>query len=260
MIRSLCIFLLVFFYSTFSFGQNDTIIVTGDFDYPPFSFIDENGKATGYDIDIMNAIAEITGLKIRFELTKWDSALHQLKTGKADVVTSIVYAAEREKIYDFSFPLHTEYYGIFAKRTTKIEDINDLGGKTNAVLKGDISNELFYKPMGLTGNDTVVQSFPEAFSLINSDQCKYVIAPYSLGMEIVNDNHLSNIEVKGPPIVPSVFCYAVKQGDYELLAWINQGIEILSRMENLIAFTINGSSINVMKAGIKNSFIIRLLA
>jgi len=227
--RNLCYFLIFFLYSFSGFSQNDTIIVTGDFDYPPFSFIDKDGKPSGYDIEVMTKIADITGLNIKFELTNWDNALELLKNGKAGAITSIVYAAEREKIYDFSFPLHTEYYGIFANRTTEIEDINDLGGKSHAILKGDISNELFYRPMGLTSNDTAVQSYPEGFSLVNSNQCQYVIAPYALGMEIISDNHFNKIEVKGPPIIPSVFCYAVKQGDYELLAWINQGVEILSR-------------------------------
>ncbi|MEN8122330.1 MAG: transporter substrate-binding domain-containing protein [Bacteroidota bacterium] len=221
--------ILVAFYPLISFCQDDKIIVGGDYNYPPYSFIDENGNEAGYDVDVINAIAELTGLDIEFSFENWDSTLTKLKTGEVNIIASIVYSAEREKVYDFSFPLHTEYYGIFAKKSTTINDINDLELKIPAILEGDISNELFYKPMGLFKDYATAQSFPEAFSLVNSGKCDYVIAPYPLGMKVINDNRFKNIEVKGPPIIPSVYCLAVKQGDYELLAWINQGIEILSR-------------------------------
>lgn len=222
-------FLLVFQYSVTCLGQDDTIVVGCDYNYPPFSFIDEKGKPAGYDIDVMNAIAEITGLKIKFSPDSWDSTLNKLKRGDVDVVTSIVYYSDREKIYDYSFPLHTEFYAIFAKKRTPIGDINDLEQKKPAILEGDISNDLFYKPMGLFKNYVTVQSLPEAFSLVNSDSCDYVIAPYSIGMEVIKEEGLGNLEVKGDPIIPSVFCYAVKEDNYELLAWINQGIQLLSR-------------------------------
>jgi len=133
------------------------------------------------------------------------------------------------KIYDFSFPLHTEYYAIFAKKSTKIDDINDLGLKKPAILIGDISNELFFKPTGLFNDFIPVSSFPEGLKLVNNDKCDYIIVPYPLGMEVINNNKLNNIEVKGEPLIPIVYCLAVETGNYELLAFLNQGIEILSR-------------------------------
>lgn len=227
--KTILAFILVTFYPLISFCQDNKIIVGGDFNYPPYSFIDENGNEAGYDVDVINSIAKITGLEIDFKFKNWDSTLTNLKTGKVDIITGIVYSAEREKVYDFSFPLHTEYYGIFAKKSTKIEDVNDLNLKKPAILIGDISNELFFKPMGLLKDFIPVNSFPEGLKLVNSNKCDYVVVPYPLGMEVINDNNLKNIELKGPPIIPIVYCLAVKEGNYELLAFLNQGIEILSR-------------------------------
>jgi len=212
-----------------SFSQNEKIIVGGDYNYPPYSFIDKNGKETGYDVDVINAIAEITGLDIEYNFGNWDTTLTNLKTGKIDIIASIVYSAKREKVYDFSFPLHTEYYAIFAKKSTKIKDVNDLGLKKPAILIGDISNELFFKPMGLFKDFIPVSSFPEGLKLVNNDKCDYIIVPYPLGMEAIRNNSFENIEVKGEPLIPIVYCLAVEEGNYELLAFLNQGIEILSR-------------------------------
>lgn len=210
-------------------AQEEKIVVGCDFNYPPFSYINEEGQAVGYDIDVMTTIAELTGLDIEFKLASWDSVLLYLENGEVDIVTSIVYSAEREENFDFSFPLHTEYYGIFAKKGIEINDVNDLGLKVPAILTGDVSNELFIKPMGFYDKAITAQSFPEAFNYVNNGECDYVVAPYALGMDVIKEKGLKDIEVKGPPVIPSVFCFAVKDGRYELLAYVNQGIELLGR-------------------------------
>jgi len=81
--------LLIIFYNIISFSQDDKIIVGGDYSYPPYSFIDKNGKPAGYDVDVIDAIAEITGLNIKYDFANWDTTLTKLKNGNIDVVASI---------------------------------------------------------------------------------------------------------------------------------------------------------------------------
>lgn len=210
-------------------SQNDTIVVGGDYNYPPYSFINEDGLEAGFDVDILNAIAKECNLQIEFEFDHWDSTLQRLDRGDIDIIASIVYSASREIVYDFTFPLHTEYYAIFARKETEITDVYDLKSKKAAFLKGDISNEIFIKPMGLLSETLMVESFPEAFLKIQSGLCDYVVVPYPLGMKIIKEQKLKNIEVKGPAILPSVYCLAVKEGNSKLIAELNTGIENLRR-------------------------------
>ncbi|NOQ25758.1 MAG: transporter substrate-binding domain-containing protein [Bacteroidales bacterium] len=210
-------------------SQNDTIVVGGDYNYPPYSFIDEDGKEAGFDVDIINAIAKECDFQVEFVFDRWDSTLNRLERGDIDVLASVVYSESREIIYDFTFHLHTEYYAIFARKETKIIDVYDLQSKKAAFLTGDISNEVFIKPMGLLSDTLMVKSFPEAFLKIQLDLCDYVVVPYPLGMKIIKEQKLKNIEVKGPAIIPSVYCLAVKEGNSKLLATLNTGIENLSR-------------------------------
>jgi len=227
--RIITVSFFIFFFTAKGFGQNDTIIVAADYNYPPFSFIDKTGKPAGYDIEVANEIARITGLKIKISLVNWDSALINLESGKVDVITSLAYSSSRQKKVDFSFRLHTEFYTIFAKKKSRINGPGDLANKIPAILENDISIELFYEPMGLKNKGVIVKSMPEAFSLINSDSCDYAIVPYPLGAQVIEDENLDNIESKGEPFLPSVFCFAVKHDNYEVLAFLNQGIAIMSR-------------------------------
>jgi PAS domain S-box-containing protein len=46
-------------------------------------------------------------------------------------------------------------------------------------------------------------------------------------MSEITNNSYNNIEVKGPPLIPSTYCFAVKKGNSELLAILNEGISEL---------------------------------
>lgn len=214
-------------------NASDTIIVGGDYNYPPYSFLDKDGNEIGYDVDVIKAIAKQIDLVVEFKFDHWDTTLSSLKQGEIDVIASIVYSESREENYDFTFPLHTEYYAIFAHNKTLINDVYDLESKRSAYLKGDISNEKFLQPMGLLANLVQVNSLPEAFSKINNHKCDYVIAPYPLGMQIIDEGGFSNIKVKGPPVIPSVYCLAVSEGNSKLLSQLNLGIERLNRSGQL---------------------------
>ncbi len=232
-------FLFLLFVSVFStqlYSQTDTIIVGGDYDYPPYSYIDENGNPAGYDIDVFNAIAKILNVEPVYRLSEWDSALVNLSNRRVDVIAGMVYASERENKFDFTFPLHTEYYSIFALKKTDIKDVPALNGKKAAYLKGDISNEIFLSPLKLLTDSVPVSSLAEAFNVLDSGFCDYVVAPYPLGRQVIKDKQFKDIEVKGPPIIPSVYCYAVKEGNSRLLAKLNTAIEHLSRDGSLQKF------------------------
>ncbi|MBI9066865.1 MAG: transporter substrate-binding domain-containing protein [Salinivirgaceae bacterium] len=217
-------------------AHNDNEIVVGcDYNYPPYSYVDNEGNPRGFDVDVINSICEITGIKVTYKFAQWDSVLSMLNTGKVDVVASIVYSEKREYLYDFSFPLHTEYYAIFSNNSVKIKDVYDLKEKKLAVLKGDISNEMFLKPTGLYENFVLSKSIPEALHFVNEGIVDYVIAPYPLGMEVMKKSKLMNVSISGVPIIPSVYCLGVKEGNSSLLAHLNAGIQEISRNGKLDA-------------------------
>ncbi len=51
-----------------------TIVVGGDRDYPPYEFIDRDGRPTGYNVDLTRAIAEVMGVKVEFRFGSWSDA------------------------------------------------------------------------------------------------------------------------------------------------------------------------------------------
>ncbi|MDG4656771.1 amino acid ABC transporter substrate-binding protein [Ectobacillus antri] len=73
--------------------------------YPPFTFHDEKGKLTGFDVEIAEEIAKRMKVKAVFKETQWDAMFAGLDAKRFDMVANQVGIREdRQKKYDFSKP------------------------------------------------------------------------------------------------------------------------------------------------------------
>ena len=71
--------------------------------YAPFTFLDDQGQITGYDIQVVQEAAKRVGLEVKFVPTPWDSMFLALDSRKFDgVANQISKNAAREQKYAFS--------------------------------------------------------------------------------------------------------------------------------------------------------------
>jgi ABC-type amino acid transport substrate-binding protein len=208
-------------------------VVGGDFDYAPFSFIDKTGKPSGLEIEVLEAIAASSDIKLNFQLSRWDSALSYIQSGKTDIIVGIIFSEEREEFLDFTIPIHTEYYSIFIRKDLPFDDLSSLYDYKLVVLDKDISIDKYLIPMGLFKDYVLAKSLPEALSVIELGLADYVLAPNLLGLNEIENNKYQNIEIKGPSIIPSIYCMAVRKGNTQLLNILNNGISELRRSGKL---------------------------
>ncbi|WP_423917141.1 amino acid ABC transporter substrate-binding protein [Frigoribacterium sp. 2-23] len=103
--------------------------------YKPFSFhADGSGQLTGYDIDVVTAVAEKLGVTPEFQETQWDAIFAGLDAGRFDLIANQVSInPERQAKYDFSTP-YTVSHGvvIVPASNTDITSLASLSGKTTA--------------------------------------------------------------------------------------------------------------------------------
>ncbi|MCG7405877.1 amino acid ABC transporter substrate-binding protein [Paenibacillus sp. ACRRX] len=73
--------------------------------YPPFTYHDDSGKLTGFDVEIAEEIAKRLGVTAEFSEAKWDGMFAGLDAKRFDIVVNQVSINdERKKKYDFSDP------------------------------------------------------------------------------------------------------------------------------------------------------------
>ncbi|WP_169085854.1 amino acid ABC transporter substrate-binding protein [Paenibacillus sp. PL91] len=99
--------------------------------YAPFTFHDESGKLTGFDVEIAEAITERLGLKAEFIETSWDSIIAGLDAERFDTIFNQVgITDERKEKYDFSDDyIVSKAVLIVPEDNTDIKTFADLKGK-----------------------------------------------------------------------------------------------------------------------------------
>ena len=97
-------------------------------DYAPFSFAD-GGQLRGLSVDIMDRLADITGLQVIPVPAQWQELTAMLKRGDIDVLANMSYRPERESLARFTEPYHNIPNVVFTLDETlayeRLEDLAD---------------------------------------------------------------------------------------------------------------------------------------
>ncbi|MEH7123153.1 amino acid ABC transporter substrate-binding protein [Bacillus sp. JJ1773] len=142
--------------------------------YSPFSFHDASGKLTGFDIEIVEEIANRIGVKPEFVETQWDGIFAGLDSNRFDVIANqIEIRPDRQEKYDFSDPYVVSRPVLIVKSDNDtIKSFEDLKGKKAA--QQLISN---YKDIAESYGAEIVtdESFNQGIDLVISGRADVII-------------------------------------------------------------------------------------
>lgn len=198
-------------------------VVCTDVPYPPAEFL-EGSKYVGYEIDLMNEVAERLDTTAVYEKTLFDAIIPALQSKKCDaIISSMNVTAEREK--EVAFVPYMEVGQSLMVATGEgegIEGLEDLSGKAVAVQVGTTLKTALEdqsKELEAAGDDPIdVQTFPDAgaaAAALKSDKVDVffgdspVVADY-----VVKDGE--SFEFAGEPIDPLPVGIALRKEDGEL--------------------------------------------
>lgn len=110
-------------------------------DYPPFESLDEKNNVIGFDIDLMNKVAEKLGVKLEIVQTDFGGLIAALNAKKFDIMAAgVTITDERKQQVDFSNPYiaGTDAVVVHKENTKEIKSLQDLKGMTVGVQMGTI--------------------------------------------------------------------------------------------------------------------------
>ncbi len=202
-----------------------------DANYPPFAFIDKNGKPSGFDVESMDWIAKKMGFTVEHQPMDWDGIIPSLLAKKIDMVCSgMSISPERLERVNFSNPYwNIRKYLLVTKDSSLTKEDLMNGKKTLGVQAGTNEAEKLKQLAESEGYNYTLKFYespPLAIEdLINGriDGAAIDSAPADEAM----NKGKKPIKVAGDFADPDDFGVAIRKEDTKLLETINKGYELL---------------------------------
>lgn len=142
-------------------NNKETLLVGTMGTYAPFTYHDQDGKLTGYDVEVTRAVAAKLGVQVEFKETPWDAMMAGLKAGRFDLVANQVALTtpERQATFDKAEPYSWSGKMIVARADhAPIAKLEDIKGVKTAVMLSSNYDEVAQK-MGadIVHTDTMAQ-------------------------------------------------------------------------------------------------------
>ncbi len=131
---------------TAGWAQAKEITVGVDANFMPFEY-KVNGKLTGFDVELFEAIAKDNGIKFKWQTMDFNGIIPGLQSKNLDAaIAGITIKSDRLKVVDFSYPYyHAGLIILVAANNKDIKTLDDLTGKRVATKLGTTSEDFLKK-------------------------------------------------------------------------------------------------------------------
>ena len=198
-------------------------------DYPPYCIVNERGEADGFSVELLRAALKAMGHEVDFRLGPWDEVKGMLTTGGVQVLPLVGRTPEREALYDFTFPYLTMHGTIVVREEeTGIRTLADLNGRGVAVMRDDNAEE-FLRRVAIGAHLVTTNTFEDALRELAAGRHDAVVIQRLVALQLIKKTGLTNLRMIEEPLrdFEQSFCFAVREGDKQLLEILNEGLSIV---------------------------------
>jgi ABC-type amino acid transport substrate-binding protein len=169
---------------------DEEITVASNMAYRPFEFSPRGGPE-GFDIDLMNEIADRVGFEVRYENVQFDEIVRGVHSGLYDAsISAMTITAIREQQVDFSDPYFNADQALMVASYSDVESVEDLSDEIVGVQQGTAgqiaAQELINA--GTVGAGRTYRTIGEAFAALHTGQVDGVVYDLSAAQEQVENS------------------------------------------------------------------------
>lgn len=191
---------------------------------PPSNCINGAGRYTGFDNELLRAIAKKLGLRVHFVGTDFFGLLAQVETGRFDVGSASINATDaRRRTVGFTNGYNFGYMSLVVPAGSPVRGFDDLAaGQRIGVVQGTVEDAYVVDTLELAP-----VRFPDSITLYASLKSRQVdawVAPALTALNLVRP--ADPAEVVGYTFSPANFeAYAVAKENRALIAALNSGLD-----------------------------------
>jgi two-component system, sensor histidine kinase and response regulator len=199
------------------------IIIKGDQFYPPYEFINDQGEPDGFNVELFRELAKELNLNYELYLEPWMQVRKEIESGEIDVVTGMMISSERAQSVEFGLPHSVMTQGIFTRKDSEINGLEDLKGLEVIVQEGDFMHDYLLKTR-MTEKIIAVPDQLTALRLLEDGKHDAALMGNFQGAYLLQKHHLKKVALKSSDIEPQKYAMAAKAGADELIWTLNMGL------------------------------------
>lgn len=192
--------------------------------YPPFTFHDDTGELTGFDVEVAREITNRLGVEAKFMETQWDSMFAGLDAARFDMIANQVgIRPDRLEKYDFSNPYITSAAVLITQKDNpEITSFEDIDGKKSAQSMtsnyADIARDY--------GAEVIsVEGFNQAVELLNSKRVDVTINDRLSVLDFLNKRPDANVHIVDRADEAAQSGMMFRKGNEELVEAVNEALQ-----------------------------------
>ncbi len=205
--------------------KDGQLLVGTDAPYPPFEIgTPEGGDFSGFDKDLMDAIADKLGLTPTYQNSSFDTIFRDVASGQFDIVAAAAtITPEREKVVTFSRPYYEAQQALVVPEGSDITSTDQLSGQVVGVQQGTTGQDY-------AENETdakEVRGFAkgaDALAAVTTEQVAAAIVDQPFAADAVNKQ--GGIEIAQEISTDEVYGFAMAP-DNKLVDGVNEAIQQL---------------------------------
>ena len=197
-------------------------------DYPPFEYqVDQ--ELTGFDVELVEAIAEKANLSVDWKIMKFDGIIPALQVDQVDAaVSAIGIRDDRLEIVDFSDPYFESGLSLVTLKDSDIESEADLEGKTIVAKQGTSSLQLAEELADEYGSEvTKLQDDATMYMELENSNADVLINDYPSVAYKINQEEDSNLRIVGDKYPSEDYGIAISKEADGLVEKVNEGLQEL---------------------------------
>lgn len=209
-------------WSAGSAHAQETIRAVTDATFPPMEFV-KDGKRTGFDIELVEALAAAMGKKVEWIDIDFKGLIPALQAGRADIAVSAIYITpERSKVVDFTDPYYAGGLVVMTKKDGPIKGLKDLDGRKVSVQVGTKSVN-YLKEHYPSVQRVEVEKNQEMFNLVQIGRAEAAVTGKPAAKLFAQST--TDLTVLADQITTEDYGIAVPKGKPELTRDLNQALQ-----------------------------------
>ncbi|NOY81756.1 MAG: transporter substrate-binding domain-containing protein [Kiritimatiellaeota bacterium] len=193
-------------------------------EYPPFEFTNDRGQPDGMVIELVRWIGAVQGFHPRFLAVPVQAVPTAVRSGRADVATSIFYTPEREAQYEFTRTVYKTPVSILVRQEeTAVRSLADLRHRRVVIEKGDIAAEIL-RSRDIQAEPVATETFADALRMLANGEADAAVGMEATAAYLMNKGLVDGIKRVSKPVYAVQVRLAVRKERTDLRRRLDQGV------------------------------------